>query len=167
MTLFLSTVYSSLIAMIVMLFVLYAPHFLGRKTYDVLRALGSGITGRLDTASTLLGAVAFTIGGLIFGWLYGLLAWAMLHQGDVFANYTIDLVLLAQVNIAYPFVGFWVGAGHGVAVSLLLTIVVIEHHPIERFRGRMGFVPLVMISHIIYGGVVMFFHHQFLQVLLS
>lgn len=167
MPLFLSTVYSSIIAMVVMLLVLYGPRLLGRKSYDVLRALGSGITGKVDAGSTALGAVAFTVGGFVFGYLYGLLTQAMMTQGEVFANYTLDLSLLAPVNIAFPFVGHWIGAGHGVALSLLLTIIVIEHHPVDRFRGRMGLVPLVMISHIIYGGVVMFWHHQFLQLFLS
>lgn len=167
MPLFLSTVFSSLIAMVVMLFVLYAPRLFGRRSYDVLRAMGSAVTGRVDAASTALGAVIFTIGGLIFGYLYGLLARTMMNQTDVFSNYETGLVLLEPVNVAYPFVGFWIGGGHGVALSLLLTIIVIEHHPVESFRGRMALVPLVMISHIVYGGVVMLFHHQFLQMFLN
>lgn len=165
MPLFLSTVFSSLIAMAVMLFVLYAPRLVGRKSYDVLRALGSGLTGRVDGGSTALGGVVFTVGGIVFGFLYGLLVRAMMGTIEPIENYATGLEFLGQVNFAYLFVGHWIGAGHGVALSLLLTVLVIEHHPVERFRGRMGLVPLVMISHIIYGGVVMFFHHQFLQVL--
>lgn len=156
MPLLLSTVFSSLIAMAVMLLALYAPRLAGRKSYDVLRALGSGVTGRLDAASVALGAALFALGGLIFGFLYGLLAQQMMAGGE-------GLSAFGEPGWVLAFIGLWVGAGHGVFVSLIATVLVIEHHPLERFRGRMGLVPLIMVSHIIFGGVVLFFHYRFLN----
>lgn len=170
MPLFLSTIVSSLIAMVVMLLVLYFPRLVGRKSYDVLRALGSGVTGRLDSGSVLLGAGLYALGGLIFGLLYGLLAQTML-LGDESMSGLAPFSPLGAEGLrffsdpfwAFVFLGHWIGAGHGVAVSLLTVVLVIEHHPIERFRGRMGIIPLIMISHIIYGGVVMGCHYYFLR----
>ena len=164
MSLFLSTILASLIAMAVMLPFLYAPRLVGRKSYDVLRALGSGLTGRLDGRSVLLGAAVFVAGGLLFGFLYGLLAQAMLAGDETLPIYAAaGLAFLADPAWSFLFVGHWIGAGHGVVVSLAAAILVVEHHPIERFRGRMGLIPLIMISHIVYGGVVMFFHYQFMH----
>ena len=166
MSLILSTVFASLIAMAVMLLVLYFPRLIGRTSYDVLGALGSGLTGRLDKRSVTLGAAAFTGGGLIFGFLYGLLAQTMLGGEEAIIplpSYgAAGLRFLSDPAWSFAFLGHWIGAGHGVAVSLMTAVLVVEHHPIERFRGRMGVIPLIMVSHIIYGGVVMFFHYQFL-----
>lgn len=166
MSLILSTILSSLIAMAVMLPVLYFPRLIGRKSFDVLRALGSGVTGRLDARSMLVGVLLFTAGGLIFGFLYGLLAQTMLTGDEPFGPFPAygadGLRFLSDPAWSFAFLGHWIGAGHGVVVSLLTAVVVVEHHPIERFRGRMGVVPLIMVSHIIYGGVVMFFHYHFL-----
>lgn len=163
MSLILSTLLASLIAMILMLLLLYFPRLLGRKSYDVLHALGSGVTGRLTPGSVWLGAAMFLVGGLIFGFLYGLLAQTILTGGDSLPMYGADgLAFLSDPAWMFLFVGLWVGAGHGVVVSLLAAILVVEHHPIERFRGRMGLIPLIMLSHIAFGGVVMFLHDRFL-----
>ena len=164
MSLILSTLLSSLVAMVVMLFVLYFPRLLGRKQYDVLRALGSGVTGRLDARSVWLGTAMFVAGGIVFGLLYGWLAQVMLTGDETLPTYgAAGLAFLSDPAFVFLFLGTWVGAGHGVVVSLLTAILVIEHHPIERFRGRMALIPLIMISHIVFGGVVLMFHYLFMS----
>ena len=52
-------------------------------------------------------------------------------------------------------------------MALLVTIIVIEHHLLERFRTRFILVISQLISHVVFGITMMFFHLQFLQLFLG
>lgn len=169
--LMLSAVASGLIATFVMVFFLYLPLTWGGDYYDVLGALGSAITRQVDARSRFLGGVIYFAGGLVFAIFYGWVVLALLQLEGINTSMVPQLRILpglpVSVNIFYPLLGAVLGLGHGILVALLVTIIVIEHHPLERFRQRFILVISQLISHVAFGITVMFFHSQFLQLLLQ
>lgn len=163
--LILSTFASGVIATAVMLAVAYLPLAWGGRPYDLVRALGSSLTGRDDGRATYLGATAFTLGGILFALLYGMLVRALLASGDAVPSFARITGLPAEIELFYPFLGAILGFAHGGVVILLLTIVVAEHHPLARFRDGFGFVVPVLLGHVAFGATVTFFQHQLLQLL--
>lgn len=163
--LLLSSVAAGLIATSVMVFFLYLPLVWRGNYYDVLGALGSAVTRKIDGRARFLGAIIYYGGGIFFALFYGWAVWALIS-----VNYPLpELIILpnapAQINLFYPFLGAVIGLGHGILVAFFLTIVVIEHHPLEEYRSRFILVISQLISHVAYGATVMFFQHQFLQLL--
>jgi hypothetical protein len=67
-----------------------------------------------------------------------------------------------RIDLAYPLAGIAMGFAHGIVVTLLMTIVVTEHHPLERHRGGMSFVVPLMAGHLAFGATAAFFVHQLL-----
>lgn len=164
--LLLSSVAAGLIATSVMVFFLYLPLVWRGDYYDVLGALGSAITHQLDARARFLGALIYFGGGVVFAFFYG---WAVaaLLQGELpIPQFVVFGDLPAEVNLFYPILGAAIGLGHGILVAFILTIVVIEHHPLEDFRERFILVISQIISHVAYGATVVFFQSQFLQLLL-
>ena len=165
--LLLSSVAAGFIATSVMVFFLYLPLAWNGDFYDVLGALGSAVTGQLDGRSRFLGSLIYFAGGILFSVFYG---WAVMAL--MMSNFPVpELVIFpgfpVQINLFYPILGIALGLGHGILVAFLVTIVVIEHHPLERFRARFILVISQLISHVAFGFTVMFFQHQFLQLLLG
>ncbi len=169
--LLLSSLAAGLIATTIMVFFLYLPQLWRGAHFDVLNALGSAITRKVDGRSLLIGALIYFGGGLIFSVLYGLLALVLIGAGLNDASNVPELSVLAalpvNVDLIYPLLGLMLGLAHGGIVALLVTIVVIEHHPLERFRGGIVVALSQIISHLVFGATVMFFHSQFLQLLLG
>ncbi len=163
----LSSVAAGLIATGVMVFFLYLPRLWDGEYYDVLNALGSAITGRVGERSVFLGSLLYFGAGIVFAFLYGLLAATLLQAGQMFDLPEIMILpdLPLEIDLLFPVVGALLGLAHGLIVALLVTIIVIEHHPIERFRSRYALVASQIISHLAFGATVMFFHSQFLQLL--
>lgn len=165
LSLILSSVAAGLIATSVMVAFLYLPLLWRGAYYDVLGALGSAVTGVLDSRSRFIGALIYYAGGQLFALLYGWAALALrgsrlpLPQWQVLPNWPVE------INLVYPALGALIGLGHGIVVALLVTIIVIEHHPLETFRTRYILVVSQLISHVVFGIVVMFFHSQFLALL--
>lgn len=165
--LILSSIAAGLIATSVMVFFLYLPITWNGDFYDVLGALGATITRTVDAQTRFIGGIIYFGGGLIFSLLYG---WAVLALLRAEASFGIPQLIIfpsapVEINLFYPLIGAVFGLGHGVLVALLVTIVVIEHHPLERYRARFILVISQLISHVVFGITVMFFHSQFLQLL--
>ena len=161
--LLLSSVAAGFIATSVMVFFLYLPLSWGGNFYDVLGALGSAITGQLDGRSRFLGSLVYFAGGILFSIFYGWVVMALMTSGFPVPELIIFPNFPVEINLFYPILGLALGLGHGILVGFLVTIVVIEHHPLERFRERFILVISQIISHIAFGVTVMFFQHQFLQ----
>lgn len=164
-SLLLSSVAAGLIATSVMVFFLYLPLVWRGNYYDVLGALGSAITRTVDNRSRFLGAIIYFGGGIFFAFFYGWAVWSLMSL-----NYPLPELIIfpgapAEINLFYPLLGMVIGLGHGILIAFILTIVVIEHHPLEEYRSRFILVISQLISHVAYGATVMFFQHQFLQLL--
>ncbi len=167
LTLVLSSVAAGIIATLVMALFLYLPLLWGGDYYDVMGALGSALSGQLNGRSRLIGAVIYFGGGIIFALLYGWAVLAFLQSGAPIPEIIVFSNMPVEINLFYPLLGIVLGLGHGILIALLLTIIVIEHHPLERFRSRYILVISQLISHVAFGATVMFFHSQFLQLLLG
>jgi hypothetical protein len=165
----LSSVAAGLIATFVMIFFLYLPLLWQGNYFDVLGALGSFITKEVDARSRLIGAIFYVIFGIIFAYLYGWIALFLLQTDPSlnFPRWTIFPNAPTEINLLFPVFGLAIGLGHGVIASLVLTVIVIEYHPLERFHDRYILVLSQLISHLVFGVTVMFFQSQFLQLLLG
>jgi hypothetical protein len=169
MLLVLSSVAAGLIATFVMILFLYLPLLWRGSYFDVLGALGSFRSGHVDARSRLIGALVYTIAGVIFAYLYGWIA-LMLFQSNPALNFPSWALFPnspTEINLLFPVFGLAIGFGHGIIASLLLTVIIIEYHPIEHFHTRYILVLSQIISHLVFGVTVMFFQSQFLQLLLG
>ena len=107
----------------------------GLANADMVRAIGSVFTGSLDRA-LVVGATLYAMGGIIFA-----------------ALYTFALSYL-------PLEGFWqtfgastlLGFVHGFLMSFVLVVVVVEHHPVDKFReAGFGVALAHLLGHVAYG----------------
>ena len=165
--LLLSSVAAGLIATAVMVFFLYLPLVWQGNYYDVLGALGSAITGKLDGRARFLGSLVYFGGGIFMAIFYGWAVLALMQIPQPVPRIMILPGLPTEINLFYPILGVALGLGHGILVAFIVTIIVIEHHPLEQFRTRFILVISQIISHIAFGATVMFFQSQFLQLFLS
>ncbi len=163
--LLLSSVAAGLIATSVMVFFLYLPLIWRGEYYDVLGAIGSAITGEINGRARFIGGVVYYAGGVFFAFFYGWVVLALMRSSAPIPELLIFSGLPAEINLSYPLLGLALGLGHGILAAFFVVIVVIEHHPLEQFRARFILVISQLISHIAYGVTVMFFQHQFLQLL--
>lgn len=110
------------------------------KRVDMVIALGSFFTGKIDNAATF-GTAIHTIAGIVFGVLY-------------------FLIMNAMNALALPyalFLGLGFGFFHGLIMSYCLMFIASERHPLEKYRKatlEQGLLHLV--GHIIFGGVAGF-----------
>jgi hypothetical protein len=155
----LSSVATGVIATAAMLATVYLPLTWRGHPCDVVGMLGSALAGGRE------GARANYLGGVAFAFLYGLLVAALLRFGGETPSLALGLDLPTTIDLVYPLAGAALGFAHGVVITLLMTIVVTEHHPLHRFRGGMSFVVPLMLGHLAFGAVAGFFQHQFLQLL--
>ncbi len=165
--LLLSSVASGLIATSVMVFFLYLPLVWKGSYYDVLGAIGSYVTKRSDARSRFIGGVLYYAGGLVFAFLYGLVVLSLMRLPQPVSSLALFPDLPVSINLFYPLLGFAIGLGHGILAALFAVIFFIEHHPLPQYRTRFILVVSQLISHIVFGIVVMFFQHQLLQLLLG
>ena len=90
----------------------------------------------------------------------------MMHftAGIIFCNLYILLFKVFPATVATPFIyvvlGISAGFVHGIVVSLLLVILVAEHHPLNKYRN-VGFSVAVyhFLAHIIYGFIIGFMYY--------
>lgn len=165
-SLLLSSVAAGLIATSVMVFFLYLPLVWRGNFYDVLGAIGSLVTKEVSARTRFIGALIYYAGGLVFALLYG---WVTLFLMQVAAPPPQALILArfpVEINLFYPLLGLALGLGHGILAAFFAVIFFIEHHPLEQYRSRFILVISQLISHVAFGVTVMFFQHQFLQLLL-
>lgn len=117
---------------------LYLMHWSGSANGDMVRALGSLVTRR-DENSLPIGWVIHFSAGAAFSVIY---AQALEMTG--FPVATLG-VLICGVFALF----------HGSVVSLLLVVVIAEHHPLERFQQAGLRVAIVHIAaHLVYGLVL-------------
>lgn len=108
----------------------------GRRV-DMIRALGSYFTGKME-GSIVLGASIHAVSGIVFGILYILIFHSMK------ALYFPHVLLLGT--------GF--GFFHGLIVSYILMFYASKRHPIEAYRkATMEEGILHLVGHMIFGGV--------------
>ena len=111
------------------------PRWLGIGKIDVISAVGALITGRIENA-TGPGYVVHFASGIAFAYIY----W---------------VVLLAMKLPMFWWLFAFLGCVHGVVVMLLVSIVIMEHHPIARYHDRGPMTGLAqLIAHVLYGIVV-------------
>ncbi|MDZ7799364.1 MAG: hypothetical protein U5K81_01050 [Trueperaceae bacterium] len=163
----LSSFAAGLIATVVMLLVLYLPRLWRGRPYDVAGVLGSALTGREDARSTFLGALTFGAGGIVFAVAYGLVVRTLMVNAAAAPAWTVGTPLPVTLDAVFPLAGLVLGFAHGAVVALLMTIVVTEHHPLPKYRDSLALVPWLLVGHLVFGATAGFFHHQFLQLLLS
>lgn len=165
--LLLSSVAAGLIATSVMIFFLYLPLVWRGNYYDVLGAIGSLVTRRTDARSRFIGALIYYAGGFVFALFYGWVVLSLMQLPQSVPRLSIFPDLPVSINLFYPLLGVAIGLGHGILAALFAVIFFIEHHPLQEYRTRFILVVSQLISHVVFGVVVMFFQHQFLQLLLG
>lgn len=163
--LLLSSIAAGLISTGVMVFFLYLPLVWRGDYYDVLGALGSAITRRLDAQARFLGGLIYFGGGIFVSLFYGWVVLSLMQTTGIVPQFIIFPGLPAEINLFYPLLGVAIGLGHGLLVAFFVVIIVIEHHPLEQFRTRFILVVSQIISHVAFGATVMLFQSQFLQLL--
>ncbi len=156
--------FSSLIAgplaTLVMVTFQYLPRLWGGGHYDIINALGSAVTKDATKESARLGTYIHYGTGVLFAIFYGFIEWGPL---SIQAELPQLLILGGRVNLFDVTIGCAIGLGHGLFVAILLAIVVIEHHPVDRFRSDFYVIPSAVIGHVAYGGAVMFIHSFILR----
>ena len=111
------------------------PRWLGVGKIDVIPAVGALVTGKVENAFAP-GYLLHFISGIFFAYAY----WAV-------------LLAMKLPMLWWMFALF--GCIHGVIVMLLVSIVIMEHHPIARYHERGPMTGLAqLIAHVVYGIVV-------------
>ncbi len=111
------------------------PRWLGIGNIDVIPAVGALFPGKIENAYQR-GYLVHFISGVAFAYIY----WGLLSALSLpLTVWTFGLA----------------GLIHGVIVMLLVSIVIMEHHPIARYHERGPMTGLAqLLAHIIYGIIV-------------
>ncbi len=124
-----------LVGTAVMTLLLQIPQWIGIGNIDIIRAVGALATHKQEKAF-LPGLILHFSAGILFGYGY--------------------VVVLSYSHIPVnPLTGLFLGGVHGAIIMLLVSIAILEHHPIAFYheRGPMtGFAQL--LAHMIYGLIV-------------
>lgn len=104
---------------------------------DMVRALGSFFTGKLENAA-MVGTLIHSIAGVVFGMIY----FAIMN-------------VMGALTFPYAlFLGLGFGFFHGLVTSYVLMFYASERHPVEDYRkATMQEGVLHLLGHIIFGGV--------------
>lgn len=126
---------SGFLATLAMTFVMYFVHWSKLANGDMIRAIGSFFTDNTRKAF-LIGLVLHFSVGIIIAFIY-----AKLFQ-----------IFDFKTELGYLTSGSLMGLAHGFIVSIIMVIMVAEHHPMERYR-RVGFpvALLHLLAHVVYG----------------
>jgi hypothetical protein len=133
------TIFSLLIGGIagtaVMTVFLLLPRWMDWGKIDVVRAVGSLMTGRRERIFRL-GLILHGAMGLLFAFLYA----AFLNLSRLPFNAMTGLLL---------------GSLHGVIIMLLVCVVIMEHHPIAGYHEKgLGTGLAQLVAHMLYGATV-------------
>lgn len=117
---------------------LYLIHWSGFANGDMVRALGSLVTRRYENS-------------LPIGWMIHFLAGAFFSV--VYAQ-ALEMTGFPASTLAVPICVIF-AVFHGSVVSLLLVVIIAEHHPLERFQRAGLRVAITHIAaHVVYGLVL-------------
>jgi hypothetical protein len=132
MSVILGCLMAGLVGTAVMTVFLFIPAWMGWGRLDVVRAAGSLVTHNRETALMPGLAIHFSAGAF-----FALFYWGFLHS--------MHMPLNAGT-------GLFLGMIHGALISLLVTIIIMEHHPLQRYhdRGPMTGVGQ-LLGHLLYG----------------
>jgi len=124
-----------LVGTAIMTFSLLLPKWLGFGQVDIIRAVGTLLTRKVHH-SFLPGFILHLLSGIIFAYVY--------------------YFILTLSHIPFnALTGLLMGTLHGVVVMLLVSIMIMEHHPIAYYHSRgpmTGFAQL--LAHMLYGTIV-------------
>jgi hypothetical protein len=121
---------------VAMTFFLLLPRWLGRAHVDVIRAGGSLVVGSGNRSAYPVGLAIHIAMGIGFAFVYS----AFLSLSSLPFNALTGLLL---------------GSIHGVVAMLLVSILIMEHHPEARYHERGPATGLAQLgAHMIYGTIV-------------
>ncbi len=121
---------------VAMMFFLLLPRWLGRTHVDVIRAGGALVVGSGNRSAFPVGLGIHIAMGIGFAFVYS----AFLSLCSLPFNALTGLLL---------------GSIHGVIAMLLVSILIMEHHPDPRYHDRGVFTGLAQLgAHMLYGTVV-------------
>jgi hypothetical protein len=121
---------------VAMTFFLLLPRWLGRAHVDVIRAGGSLVVGSGNRSAYPVGLAIHIAMGIGFAFVYA----AFLSLSSLPFNALTGLLL---------------GSIHGVVAMLLVSILIMEHHPEARYHERGPATGLAQLgAHMIYGTIV-------------
>lgn len=131
-----SIIVVGLLATAIMTLFLYLIRAIKIADTDMLSAVGTLVTRDNENHSRSIGLVIHLIAGVAFAFIY----------------------LIAAASLGFEpgrdfiYFGTIIGFAHGVVFSIVMAVLVAEHHPIERFREK-GFTVVAAhaVAHIIYG----------------
>jgi hypothetical protein len=119
---------------------------LTRTNVDMIKALGALYTNTLEN-SLMPGIFMQFTGGILMTYVYGI------------------FMSLLDYNTAYSyaFIGLGIGLVHGIATTLVLKILLAEHHPSEEYRtiSKSG-ASTHVFAHLLYGLVIGAMYGSFL-----
>jgi hypothetical protein len=114
---------------------LLLPRWMGWGKIDVIRASGALMTGHAEGAFRP-GLIVHLTMGILFAFLYA----GFLNLSRLPFNALTGLLL---------------GCLHGVIIMLLVSIMIMEHHPIARYHEKgLGTGLAQLLAHMLYGGTV-------------
>ena len=121
---------------VAMMFFLLLPRWLGRTHVDVIRAGGALVVGSGNRSAFPVGLGIHIAMGIGFAFVYS----AFLSLSSLPFNALTGLLL---------------GSIHGVIAMLLVSILIMEHHPDPRYHDRGVFTGLAQLgAHMLDGTVV-------------
>lgn len=118
-----------------MTLLLQIPKWIGLGNIDIIRAVGALAT-RKQKGAFFPGLILHFSSGIIFAYVY------------------VFILSFSHIPVN-SLSGLFLGAVHGAIIMLLVSIMILEHHPIAYYheRGPMtGFAQL--LAHMVYGFVV-------------
>ena len=124
---------SGIVGTAAMTLFLLIPRWAGWAHVDVIRAGGALVIGGAGRGAFAVGMGVHIALGIIFSFAYAV----FLHLSSLPFNALTGLLL---------------GSLHGVVVMLLVSILIMEHHPIARYHDRGPATGLAQLAaHMIYG----------------
>lgn len=131
----LATIVAGLAGTVLMSLSMSAVHLAGWARADMIRALGSRVTGKYE-GSLGTGLMIHFAAGVVFAFPYVLLL------GGVDLPSTAAMIIMGAV----------LGFVHGFVMSFLLVAAVAEKHPIEQFQNAgFGVAAAHIFGHVCYG----------------
>ncbi len=138
LTLAAQTLLAGMVATACMSVAMWAIHSLGLSRADMIRALGSLLTKRIENA-LLPGMVTHFLSGVMFAFPYAIVIGSF-PLGPWWSFLTAGAIL---------------GLFHGFVVGFLLVAFVAENHPLSEFREVGVSVAAAHVAgHVVYGAVV-------------